>query len=90
VFAFRVRDLSPSGMLMETEETLTRGDKIACFLLLPGPTRTEVAGEIVRTPRKRLVDVLCNQYLFHRRPTPPGKYNFKGRNLLAPIWSAPR
>ncbi len=43
------QDISTTGMLLETEEILTRGDQVVCSFLLLDGTRLQVDGEIVRT-----------------------------------------
>jgi CheY-like chemotaxis protein len=42
-------DISSTGVLLETEEILTRGDQIVCSFFLPDGTRFQASGEIVRT-----------------------------------------
>lgn len=48
-FFCKSRDISATGMLLETEKRLTRGAKLACSFFLPGSKRLQAAGEIVRT-----------------------------------------
>jgi CheY-like chemotaxis protein len=44
-----LQDISSTGLLLETEESLNRGDQVVCALLLPDGTGFQVTGEIVRT-----------------------------------------
>jgi CheY-like chemotaxis protein len=42
------RNISPSGILLETLEILNRGDKVTCSFFLPNSIRIVIEGEIVR------------------------------------------
>lgn len=46
------RDLSSSGILLETDGTLNKGDKITCSFFLPNSVRISAEGEIVRITEK--------------------------------------
>ena len=48
-FFCRSDDISPSGMLIETEKTLTPGSRVVCSLMLPDETSVQATGEVVRT-----------------------------------------
>ncbi len=43
------QDISSTGLLLETEESLNQGDQVVCSFLLPDGTGFQVSGEIVRT-----------------------------------------
>ncbi len=45
------RDISATGMLIETDKTLNRGDKVSCSFFLPNADRITVDAEIVRAVR---------------------------------------
>ncbi len=45
------RDISVSGILIDTEKTLARGDAIDCSFFLPDSDRVNVKGEVVRIIR---------------------------------------
>jgi len=45
------RDISVSGILIDTEKTLARGDLINCSFYLPNADRVSVEGEVVRILR---------------------------------------
>lgn len=51
-FFCRSQDISASGMLFETDKSLIQGDRVVCSFFLPGSTRIQAAGEIVRTIEK--------------------------------------
>jgi DNA-binding response OmpR family regulator len=42
-------DISLDGMLIETDQKFTVGDRLSCSFFLPDMTQIQVAGEIVRT-----------------------------------------
>jgi len=48
-FFCRSEDISPSGMLIETEKTLPPGGRVMCSLILPDGTKVQAAGEVART-----------------------------------------
>jgi len=43
------RDISISGLLLESDELLAIGDRISCLFFLPGALQVSAVGEIVRT-----------------------------------------
>jgi CheY-like chemotaxis protein len=45
------RDVSASGILVETDKTLAKGDVISCSFFLPNTDRVNVEGEVVRVLR---------------------------------------
>lgn len=45
------RDISISGVLIDTDKTLARGDEISCSFYLPNTERISVEGEVVRVAR---------------------------------------
>lgn len=45
------RDISASGILIDTDKTLARGDVISCAFFLPGSDKLNVTGEVVRILR---------------------------------------
>jgi len=45
------QDLSASGILLETDRPLARGDIISCSFFLPGSERISTGGEVVRVVR---------------------------------------
>jgi DNA-binding response OmpR family regulator len=45
------RDVSASGILVETDKTLARGDVISCSFFLPNTDRVNVEGEVARVIR---------------------------------------
>ena len=47
-FACRSINISVTGMLLETAQKFTKGQRISCSFVLPDTTRIETAGEIVR------------------------------------------
>lgn len=47
-FFGRSGNLSATGMLIETEKELAKGDRIQCSFFLPGTTQIKATGEIVR------------------------------------------
>ena len=47
-------DLSASGMLVETDKPLAKGDTVSCSFFLPNSERVVADGEIVRVVRKAL------------------------------------
>ncbi len=51
-FFCRSENISASGMLMETDQLLAKGDKIACSFFLPAGMRIQTTAEVVRTIRK--------------------------------------
>ncbi len=51
-FFCRSENISASGMLMETDQVLAKGDKIACSFFLPSGMRIQTTAEVVRTFRK--------------------------------------
>ncbi len=59
-FSCRSRDISLSGMLMETEQKLEKGDCISCSFVLPDSTKIMATGEIVRAMNGR--GVVMNHY----------------------------
>jgi DNA-binding response OmpR family regulator len=42
-------DISLAGMLIETTQTFSQGDRLACSFFLPNMTQIQITGEIVRT-----------------------------------------
>jgi len=48
-FSCRSEDISPTGMLIETEKTLTPGSRVICSLMLPDGTKVQATGEVART-----------------------------------------
>ncbi len=48
------RDISASGLLVETDKTLAKGDTITCSFFLPDTERIIVDGEVVRVIRGKL------------------------------------
>lgn len=48
-FFCRSEDISPSGMLIETEKTLASGGRVVCSFMLPDGTSIQTTGEIART-----------------------------------------
>jgi DNA-binding response OmpR family regulator len=51
-FFCRSENISASGMLIETDQALRKGDKIACSFFLPAGTRIQTAAEVVRSIRQ--------------------------------------
>lgn len=47
-FFCRSQDISASGMLIETEKTLSQGGRVRCSFVLPDSTKVQATGEIVR------------------------------------------
>jgi CheY-like chemotaxis protein len=45
------RDISVSGILIETDKTLAKGDEISCSFYLPDTERVNVEGEVARVMR---------------------------------------
>jgi CheY-like chemotaxis protein len=45
------RDISVSGILIETDKTLAKGDEISCSFYLPSTERVTVEGEVARVVR---------------------------------------
>lgn len=52
IFFCQSRDVSASGMLIETDKTLPPGSRVVCSFSLPDSTRIQAAGEIVRSPKQ--------------------------------------
>lgn len=52
MFFCRSLDISATGMLIETEQVFSPGDRLVCNFFLPDATRIEATGEIVRTLEK--------------------------------------
>jgi len=48
-FFCRSEDVSPSGMLIETEKTLIPGGRVICSLMLPDGTKVQATGEVIRS-----------------------------------------
>ncbi len=46
------RDISSTGMLIETDKNLAKGDRISCSFFLPNSDRITCGGEIVRIVRE--------------------------------------
>ncbi len=46
------KDLSASGILLETDKPLVKGDKITCSFFLPNSVRIMAEGRVVRVQRK--------------------------------------
>jgi DNA-binding response OmpR family regulator len=47
-FFCRSRNISATGMLIETDKLLTAGDRMSCLFYLPSARKIEVSGKIVR------------------------------------------
>ena len=62
-FFCRSRNLSATGMLIQTEKLLVVGDRMSCLFYLPNARKIEVSGKIARALRKVPGDVE-NQYGF--------------------------
>jgi DNA-binding response OmpR family regulator len=60
-FFCRSENISSSGMLLETDKLLSRGDRVVCSFYLPDSAQILAEGEIVRIV-KRTTDVEPNQY----------------------------
>ena len=48
-FYCRTRNISATGMLIETETTLVHGSLLSCFFYLPNAKKIQVSGKIIRT-----------------------------------------
>ena len=53
------RDISVSGLLLESDGLLAVGDRISCMFFLPGASQISAVGEVVRTTR---LSRIMNQY----------------------------
>lgn len=53
------RNISVTGILLETDRTLARGDTIACSFFLPDSERVEVKGKVARVMRGEESMYLC-------------------------------
>ena len=60
-FFCRSENISASGMLLETDKLLSRGDRLTCSFFLPDSVQIVAEGEIVRIV-KRSTEVEPNQY----------------------------
>lgn len=49
IFLCRSRDISSSGLLIETDRKLALQSRLSCFFSLPGEIRIQADGEVVRT-----------------------------------------
>jgi len=48
-FYCRTRNISATGMLIETDTPLARGSRLSCFFYLPNAKKVQVSGKIIRT-----------------------------------------
>jgi c-di-GMP-binding flagellar brake protein YcgR len=48
-FYCRTRNISATGMLIETETPLADGARLSCFFYLPNAQKIQVSGKIIRT-----------------------------------------
>ena len=48
-FYCRTRNISATGMLIETETPLAQGARLSCFFYLPNAKKVQVSGKIIRT-----------------------------------------
>lgn len=51
-FFCRSENISASGLLIETDQALAKGDRIACSFFLPGGTRIQTTAEVMRNIRQ--------------------------------------
>jgi DNA-binding response OmpR family regulator len=51
-FICRSRNVSATGMLIETDRPLAEGDRLSCLFYLPNAKKIEASGKIVRAPER--------------------------------------